>query len=233
MKSNGPSADFREARSSPSELVAPNTLDFDGYAEGVLGLGPGNRVALWVRGCDRHCPGCIAPELWKGGDKTPVEEVASLLVGPLTRADGLTISGGEPFLQAEALTALIGLVRRQVETEVLVYTGYTVEELRAGPPAWRKLLSNIDILIDGPYIEEEANTLRWRGSDNQRVHLLTPKALRHNGVQDLKWPEHRSLSVQMLSPTRFRLIGIPERGDLQNLRRLLRERGLEVISSDE
>lgn len=233
MTSNGPSCDSHRDHTYSSGLATSDVLDFDGYAEGVLGLGPGTRVALWVRGCDRHCPGCIAPELWKSGNATPVEEVASLLAEPLSRADGLTISGGEPFLQAEALLTLIGLVRRRVETEVLVYTGYTIEELRAGHPAWNNLLSDIDILIDGPYIEEEANTLVWRGSDNQRVHLLTPKAMRHNGTEDLRWPEHRPVSVQMLSPTKFRLIGIPGRGDLQNLGRLLSLRGLEVISNNE
>jgi anaerobic ribonucleoside-triphosphate reductase activating protein len=223
-----PESDIPEPDIPVPSLLSAGLLDFDGYAEGILGLGPGARVIMWLRGCNRRCPECIAPELWKGGDPTPIDEIASLLLEPLSRADGLTISGGEPFLQAGAVVALIDRLRRSIKTEVLVYTGYTMEELQAGPSEWKDLVSVTDILIDGPYMEKQANTLQWRGSDNQRVHLLTPEARKHNGAEDLKWPKHRPLSVQMLSPTKYRLVGIPERGDLEKLRELLRERGLEV-----
>lgn len=216
-----------------TDPAASEFLDFDGYADGALGLGPGTRVAVWVRGCRRRCPGCIAPELWAGGNRTPVDQIVSQISGLLAKADGLTISGGEPFDQAEAVLALVRLVRQRAQTEVLIYTGYTIEEIQSGPPARKELLSNVDILIDGPYMEEEPDTLQWRGSDNQRVHLLSPQAQRHRDTKDLPWPEQRPLSIQMLSPSTFRLIGIPKRGDLPKFAKLLGDRGFEVIRDDE
>ncbi len=212
---------------------SPEYIDFDGYAGEVEGLGPGQRVAIWVRGCTRQCPGCIAPELWKPGEEPAlIDDVVNMLEGPLSTARGLTVTGGEPFEQAEAVASLVTRLRERIPVEVLVYTGYRIEELRVGPPAWRDLLSIIDILVDGPYLEGEPNTLIWRGSDNQRVHLLTPGSRRYAGVEDAKMPHARHVSLQMLSPTKYRLIGIPGRGDLERLRRLLLERGLEMVQDE-
>ena len=203
-------------------------LDYAGHAFPVEGLGPGRRVTLWLRGCDRHCPGCISPELWAPGEATPIEEVAATLTPFLPQADGLTVSGGEPFYQAEALIALIRLLRQQVDIEVMIYTGFLLEELRARGGAAVELLELIDILIDGPFVEDAPNTLRWRGSDNQRAHLLTPRAQRHANEAVAPMPEPRPLQVQMTGLTRYRIIGIPRRGDLAAYRAAMAARGLKV-----
>jgi len=205
-----------------------NVLDFAGYAFPVEGLGPGRRLAIWLRGCGRRCPGCLSPELWEPGEASPVEGIADTLAPLLPRADGLTVSGGEPFDQAEALTALITSLRRESDVEVLVYTGYLLEELRARGGAATVLLESIDILIDGPFEESASNTLQWRGSDNQRVHLLTPRAQRHAEAARAPMPEPRPLQVQMTGLSRYRIIGIPRRGDIDAYRTAMAARGLEV-----
>lgn len=207
-------------------MTSSELLDYDGCAYPVEGLGPGRRVALWVRGCRRHCPECIAPELWAPGTPTPVADVAAELLPLLAGADGLTISGGEPFDQASALRTLVALLRVHHDVEVLVYTGYRREELADGEAA--ALLDAIDLLIDGPYDRDVPNTLGWRGSDNQRVHLLSPRAARYAALATAPMPDQRPLQVQMLGATRYRLIGIPRRGDLAAYRDAMAARGIQV-----
>jgi anaerobic ribonucleoside-triphosphate reductase activating protein len=206
-----------------SNTASRDYLDFDGYADGVEGLGPGLRAVIWVRGCRRRCPGCIAPELWEPGERTRVDEVAAEIKKPVQSSDGLTITGGEPFDQPDTLVRLIDGLREKQPLEVLVYTGYTLEELRTGSTSWGILLSRIDMLIDGPYLEEADNTLLWRGSDNQRLHMLTQRAKQYSYAVNALMPEPRPLQVRMLSPTRYRVIGIPRRGDLERYRSLTAE----------
>jgi anaerobic ribonucleoside-triphosphate reductase activating protein len=209
--------------------IAADTLDYAGFAYPVEGLGPGKkRIVFWVRGCGRGCPGCIAPELWAPGEPTAVAAIVEELQPFLKEADGLTISGGEPFGQVGALCVLIDALRAARKgLEVLVYTGYVYEQLarRGGASA---LLERTDILIDGPYRHELPNTLRWRGSDNQRVHLLSPRAQKYAKQADLPWPEPRTLQVQALSPEQYRIVGIPKRGDLEAFERTMAARGWKV-----
>jgi anaerobic ribonucleoside-triphosphate reductase activating protein len=208
--------------------MSNDTLDYAGYAFPVEGLGPGKRLAIWVRGCDRHCAGCIAPELARPGSPTPLTRVISDLQPLLSQADGLSISGGEPFAQAATLTTLLDQLRHIHDIEVLIYTGYRLEELREKDDASRALLQRIDLLIDGPFLDTAPNTLQWRGSDNQRVHLLSTRAGRYAGHTDLPMAEVRPLQVQMLDATNYRIIGIPRRGDLATYRVAMAARGLQV-----
>lgn len=206
-------------------------LDVAGYAYPVEGLGPGRRLVLWVRGCHRCCPGCITPELWAPGTPTPLNDVLAALRPYLAEAEAVSISGGEPFDQAEALAAFLDLLTAERDVEVLVYTGFTLEELRARPNA-APLLARIDLLIDGPFLTDAPNTTRWRGSDNQRVHLLSPRAARYAEEQDAPWPEPRPLQVQSLGGGAYRIIGIPRRGDLTAYHAAMAARGFEVDHND-
>lgn len=145
----------------------------------VHSLGPGKRVCLWLQGCLRDCPGCISPELQPAaGPETPVELLADILTRTARRGGcgGLTISGGEPFLQAAELLRLLALLRDGFQ-DILVYTGYTLKELRGGAcgPEGRDCLTYIDVLIDGPYLQERNRPdCVLRGSDNQIIHYLNP-----------------------------------------------------------
>ncbi|MFE3188023.1 4Fe-4S single cluster domain-containing protein [Nocardia sp. NPDC059240] len=139
-------------------------------------LGPGVRYVLWVQGCPLSCPGCVSPQWlsFTGGTRVPVPALAAEIVR--TARDGLTISGGEPFSQAPALAALIAEIRRQRDLSVMCYTGHTLAHLRRSrDPAVHELLGSLDLLVDGPYIAARHGDLRWRGSDNQRLHALTDR----------------------------------------------------------
>lgn len=138
----------------------------------VTTLGPGTRYAVWVSGCNRNCPGCIAPDSHDMTKGAAVETGALAWDILLSGAEGLTISGGEPFLQAPALAEMVRTVRRRRDLGVIVYTGFTYDQLCQMPEAL-DLLEQTDLLIDGPYIQALDDGLSLRGSSNQRVIDLT------------------------------------------------------------
>lgn len=139
--------------------------------------GPGIRTTVFAQGCSHRCPGCHNPETWEVGCGVVMsaERVLEIVQSnPLCR--GVTFSGGEPFDQAEGFTKLARLLKEK-DYEVASYTGYTFEELLT-LPAWRTLLEQIDVLIDGPFVQAEKSLeLNFRGSRNQRV-LNVPASLR-------------------------------------------------------
>ena len=137
-------------------------------------LGPGTRYVLWTQGCQKNCPGCIAGGTHAVGDGKSISARALAWEIALSGAEGLTISGGEPFLQAPALAKLIRLVHKQRDMGVIVYTGYRYEDLPA-LPGGGELLEQTDLLIDGEYIQSLDDHQGLRGSSNQRVIPLTDR----------------------------------------------------------
>ncbi|TWV48896.1 radical SAM protein, partial [Streptomyces misionensis] len=140
-------------------------------------LGPGSRAVIWVQGCPLRCPGCVAAETlpFEGGTSRSVAELADWLCG-LDGIEGVTFSGGEPFGQARALVELLDAVReRRADFGAMAYSGFRHEALRRGGPDRRALLDRLDLLVDGPYLAARHGSLRWRGSDNQRLIPLTDR----------------------------------------------------------
>lgn len=142
-----------------------------GLAQDSIVDGPGFRFACFVQGCPHGCPGCHNPDSHdpSGGREMTVEEVAAEMLGnPLT--DGLTLSGGEPFAQAEDCLALAKIAHGH-GLNVWSYSGWTFEYLRdQGTPEQKALLAELDVLVDGPFLlSERTLSLPWRGSRNQRV----------------------------------------------------------------
>ncbi len=141
-------------------------------------LGPGTRAVIWVRGCPLRCKGCLAPEdlAFEGGQPWEIGELAQWLCRLPEDVTGVTFSGGEPMAQAPALAALVTEIRREREWSVMAYSGFTIEHLRrTGDPGQLALLAQLDILVDGPYLIDRHAALLWRGSSNQRLHLLTER----------------------------------------------------------
>ena len=138
--------------------------------------GPGNRYCIWVQGCSRHCKGCQAVHTWAHdkGDLYNAEDIIKDILKQKSKIEGVTFLGGEPFEQAEAL----GIIAERVKEKglsVVCFTGGKLEELRENPSN-KKLLDNIDLLIDGEFIEELTDYSRpWCGSSNQRYHFLTDR----------------------------------------------------------
>ncbi len=142
--------------------------------------GPGLRYAVFTQGCPHYCTGCHNPESHSFTDGYLVSEVAlieRILSNPLL--DGVTFSGGEPFMQAKELAAVASAVKGK-GLSVIVYSGYTLEELlelSAHREGYIDLLKNTDILIDGRFeIDKKSLDLRFRGSWNQRA-IDVPKTL--------------------------------------------------------
>ena len=143
--------------------------------------GPGIRMVVFAQGCPHHCPGCHNPDSHDptgGYESTTAEIIESLPDGKLV--SGVTLSGGEPFAQAEAL-ATVAAAAKQKGLNVVTYTGYRFEKLLdmgQQEPGILKLLKLTDILVDGPYEQEHRDLgLAFRGSSNQRL-INVPESLR-------------------------------------------------------
>lgn len=142
--------------------------------------GPGRRAALWVQGCQFLCPGCCNPNFLRLAPRELV--TAESLIKRLAIAasehdlEGLTMLGGEPMIQAKGLSSL-AVGAQRLGLSVMVFTGYTLEELQADPlPGSEQLLAHTDVLVDGRYFAELPERHRaWVGSSNQRFHYLTDR----------------------------------------------------------
>lgn len=156
-------------------MACSDMLRIHHTARKVRVLGPGLRYVVWVQGCLRDCPGCATPEArpLTGGKERSIAGLAQDILAT-EGIEGLTISGGEPFLQAEKLAALIDAVREKRDLGVIVYTGYLLEELQSGTvPGAQALLERIDLIVDGPYVDALNDDGALRGSSNQRAIPLT------------------------------------------------------------
>ena len=137
-------------------------------------LGPGERLAIWTYGCNHGCPGCANPELWnpKRAKETDASSLRAYLEqlkgrGPI---EGITITGGDPFLDMNSLKNLLGIVREYSE-DILVYTGFLFDEIKKENKA-EEILADIAVLIDGPYIEAQNKGHVLKGSENQTIYYL-------------------------------------------------------------
>lgn len=153
------------------EIAGTAVMQLSGIVEESIVDGPGLRYVLFTQGCPHHCKGCHNPQThsFEGGFPFTAEAaLAQIRENPLLA--GVTFSGGEPFAQAEALCAVAEGVRA-LGKNVVAYTGYTYEQLLARTDIWtRRLLEMVDLLIDGPYVEELRDLeLQFRGSSNQRL----------------------------------------------------------------
>lgn len=178
-------------------------------------LGPGRRYALWVQGCRRRCRGCISPDSrsFEKGDWMDTAVLAEEIIHT-DEAEGITISGGEPFLQAEALCELLSYIKSRKDYGIMIYTGNTYEELLHSEDIFvQRLLSYTDILIDGEYIEELNDGKSLRGSSNQRVLFLTG---RYEGTREIFGKAGRDVELY-IRDDRVRMIGIPSKDILDRL----------------
>lgn len=135
--------------------------------------GPGIRMTLFTQGCPHHCKGCQNPQTHRfdgGYISHPENLLKAIDENPLLR--GVTFSGGEPFMQAEALADLAVEIHKR-GLDVLTYTGFTYEQLIDSFekfPDRKKLLEQTDYLVDGKFVEAlKSYELQFRGSSNQRI----------------------------------------------------------------
>jgi len=153
-------------------------LNIMGYVDESEVNGPGCRAVIWVQGCLRECPGCFNPESWSFeiNQLVSVDSLAEkILSNPHNQ--GVTFSGGEPFWQAAALANLARKVKA-AGLNVMSFSGFTLEQLQSeyAPAGSQELLEQLDILIDGPYIQSLGLNSPDSpvSSSNQRVHVFNP-----------------------------------------------------------
>jgi anaerobic ribonucleoside-triphosphate reductase activating protein len=158
--------------------IPPGYLNIMGYVDESEVNGPGRRAVVWVQGCLRECRGCFNPSSWsfETNQLISVNALAQqILSNP--KNEGVTFSGGEPFLQATALAVLAQQVKA-VGLNVMSFTGFTLAQLQASsaPAGAQALLNALDLLVDGPFIESLAvhSPDSPVSSRNQRVRLLNP-----------------------------------------------------------
>ena len=140
------------------EIVEDTTVD-----------GPGFRTSVYSSGCPHHCPGCHNPQSWDidNGHPVEIEDILKVILDD-PFAD-VTFTGGDPMFQPQGFTALAKAIREHSCKNIWCYTGYRFEELLQNP-AQKALLEQVDILVDGRFIEAlKDDELRFRGSSNQRI----------------------------------------------------------------
>lgn len=145
--------------------------------KGSRALGPGLRYVIWTQGCPFNCKGCTTPE-GQPIVKRQLVDVKLMASDIIKRKEieGITISGGEPFLQAPSLSHLIRLVRKErPDMNVIAFTGFKIEALKS--PEAKSLLSELDVLIDGTFVEHLKTPKGLRGSSNQGIHFLTDRLM--------------------------------------------------------
>lgn len=137
-------------------------------------LGPGKRIGIWTVGCSHHCNKCSNPELWDPNinKDIPIDFLLEYIKKYHALADGVTITGGDPFFQPDDLYSLLLSLRKIGFNDILVYTGYEYERLLK---THRKVIDLIDVLIDGTYIDNLNDNQGIKGSSNQRVIVINKR----------------------------------------------------------
>lgn len=191
-------------------------LNIAALAGRTQALGPGTRAAIWVQGCPLNCPGCLAPQWipFMPAMNLRPEQILERL--DLNEINGLTFSGGEPMEQAAGLAALARLARKEKELDLICFTGYRYEKLLNNPPnqGVAELLAQVDVLIDGPFIQALNDSVGLRGSSNQRVIHLTSRLKMHDFES-----HQRNIEIKV-TDGEWAFVGIPTPGILSAMKRI-------------
>lgn len=182
-------------------------------------LGPGKRIGIWTTGCNRRCPYCTSPSLWEFDDDldVPVDNLIKQIENYKKEnvVDGIVISGGEPFLQKDLIVLLEKLRELQID-DILVYTGYLLKEIKQEFDNYEEYLKNIDVLIDGPYVDDLNDGKNLRGSSNQNVIVFNEKL---KAKYDSYLKEKREYQIKQLNDMETLLIGLPFKDAFKEVKR--------------
>lgn len=198
----------------------------------VTTLGPGQRLGIWFQGCSIRCAGCVSMDTWTTvAATTTVEQVLAAAGAALAAADGVTVSGGEPFDQPEALEQLLLGIRARTNRDILVFSGHPVERLS---PWLVRFDGLIDCIIADPFDASVPQTLALRGSDNQRMLFLTSLGRERFARFDRSLvPTDRVLDVLFDDETgEVFLAGIPRPGDMRRLATILGEASHMAVTTE-
>lgn len=193
------------------------------FSKEVYVLGPGKRFVIWYQGCLKNCRNCINQDGRKleGGIFYSNNELLELIMNE-KELTGVTLSGGEPFIQFDEVFGLIKVIKENTDLDIIIYTGYKLNDLikKYG----NEFCEYIDILIDGEYIEELDHGEELRGSSNQKIHFLSNKYKK--AVLKLEESQKREIQFDILGNNELFMIGIPPKGFYE---KLLKELNKEII----
>ena len=196
----------------------------------VTALGPGRRVGIWFQGCSIRCPGCISADTWASHSSgMTVKNLLNSLEPWLSCSDGITISGGEPFDQPNALIELLVGLRARHKGDILVFTGYEKAKVSC---LLERAIGLIDALITGPYQAESGQTKALRGSDNQELDLLTELG-RKRFKSVIGSAPIRTLDMMMGANGEIYFAGIPAPGDFNALKTALQLDGTQFVTTED
>ena len=211
----------------PDDIDCPvlNVADIEPIS---VANGPGKRFVIWVQGCPFRCPGCSNDDFleFKPAQKFTVSELYARVVAE-EQIEGVTFSGGEPMAQAHALSVLAENLKA-AGLSVVCFSGFSLEELRSKQETWQlKLLSQIDVLIDGRYNRNQPGS-GLRGSTNQNLHFLSGKY--NETTVELK----RTKTIELASDAQqIRATGVWDSEIFSRLNKVLEDGPRRLISLDE
>ena len=165
-------------------------MNMAGFYDESISNGLGWRAVLFVSGCPHHCPGCHnaqAQDYNYGQEFHKQEIIDKICENSILK--GITISGGEPLCEeniGEVVNFIKDVKKVRPNFNVWCYSGYTIEQLEArNDETTNEALKEIDVLVDGRFVQEKKNpTLKFRGSENQRI-LDVPKCLQQHKIVEL------------------------------------------------
>jgi anaerobic ribonucleoside-triphosphate reductase activating protein len=195
----------------------------------VMTLGYGTRAGIWTQGCTIGCPGCLSRDTWPADPSAaaPVEAVLGWLASLSGPVDGVTISGGEPFQQPLAVAALLRGIRAwRDDLDVLIFSGFAYSRLTRDPGS-REILGLCDAVVAGPYIDGRNDGSPLRGSANQRLVPLSDLGrVRYESLVEGTAPRVQVSVDDGPEGRRVYYIGIPRRGDMDQLNTALEGAGI-------
>lgn len=166
--------------------IAATKLNLASILIDSLVNGDGLRNVIYFQGCSLKCKGCFNDHTWefgKGEDFSIQDIVDKVKNNALCR--NVTLSGGHPLEQIEGCCKLINELKRQLKSNIWLYTGYTFERLLAEASTrqtFQTILYNVDVIVDGKFdIDKKIEGLTYRGSSNQRI-IDVKESLKHNNI---------------------------------------------------
>jgi len=198
----------------------------------VNGLGPGRRIGLWFQGCTIRCEGCASLDTWGLRPETAVDAdqvVAWCRTLLDDGADGITVSGGEPFDQPEGLLYLLEQLRsfadrKTTPFDVLCFTGLHFSNVEENN---NEVLSLLDAIVSGPFEEALPTNKYLCGSKNQVLRILNEKWRARYHAEGSETPLTKRMDVSVWAESLY-LSGIPRAGDLGKLRDAMKARGVNL-----
>lgn len=197
----------------------------------ITTLGPGRRMGIWVQGCTLACPGCASQDTWDpaGGSEMAIDEITRQVLDSVVEHDltGITLTGGEPLDQADALGELLGRIRTEpvgATLDVLMFTGYAL-------PVARKrgadLLPLLDTIVAGRYRRDLPSPDPLLGSSNQQLVHFTDKGRERHRITHTNDGDRRRIQVVAVDGELV-MVGIPHPGDLDRIRSGLHAQGVHL-----